>query len=276
MTRSILITGGAGQIGTAFARENQGRYEFTLLDLPGAFRDEHTELGRTIEADLAELDQVSAACADIDTVLHLGGRRQASTLWSDLLPANLIGTYNVVVSAIAQKVRRVVFASSVHASSGYPARRELREDDPPRPGDLYGVTKCFGEALGSYAATHHGLSFVALRIGAYQQVEDLAQPDSGWMLAEYCAPEDLHNLMVAVIEDPAIEFEIFNAGSSNRFARMSMDKARERLGFAPKYDSFALSSPFRGAFAGAGPLSREQPPSGMRDDLAAIRGGGPS
>lgn len=267
MPRHVLITGAAGQIATDFMRASAGRHSFTLLDLPGRFTAEHGRLGQLIEADLADLDAVKRACQGVDTVVHLGGFRKASAPWSDLLPANIVGTYNVVAAAIANRCRRVVFASSVHAVSGHRQHRQLREDDALCPPDLYGVTKCFGEALGSFAHTRHGLSFAALRIGAYQPAELLEAPDAGWMLAEYCAPEDLHQLIERVIDHPDIGFEIFNAGSANTYSRMAMDKAEDVLGFSPEADSYRRSPAFQAAFAAVGDLSQPVAPSGMRDDI---------
>ena len=58
-------------------------------------------------------------------------------------------------AAKANGVRRVVFASSIHAVSGYPADYQVHTEEPVNPGDLYGVSKCFGEALGRYMESLH-------------------------------------------------------------------------------------------------------------------------
>jgi nucleoside-diphosphate-sugar epimerase len=42
---------------------------------------------------------------------------------------------------------RVIYASSIHAISGYPADQQVRESDPVNPGDIYGVSKCFSGNL---------------------------------------------------------------------------------------------------------------------------------
>ena len=54
------------------------------------------------------------------------------------------------------------------AVSGYPKNIQVKTSEPVNPGDLYGVTKCFGEALGRYMAEQEGLSVIALRIGGFQ------------------------------------------------------------------------------------------------------------
>lgn len=265
--RRVLITGGAGQIGLGFAADAQGEYDFVLLDLPGRFPSHARELGQIVEADITDAEALRRAFVGVDTVVHLGGFRQPSTLWADLLPVNVAGTYNVIAAAIANACTRVIFASSVHAVSGHDQQRQLREDDPTNPGDLYGVTKVFGEALGRYAAEQEGLSFVALRVGAFQRPELVGGQDSGWMLEEYCAPEDLYQLLRLCIQDPDITFEIFNAASANRLGRMDISKARARLGYVPRYDSFELSGLAHHAAETVGSLTYPAQPSGMREDI---------
>lgn len=271
--RSVLITGAAGGIATAFLRAVADDYDLTLIDLPGTLTDEHRARGRSIEVDVSDLSALSGLFAGIDTVIHLAGQRSPSTLWKDLLPANIIGTYNVVAAAVAASVQRIVYASSVHTVTGYPSGAQIRESDPVRPDDLYGVTKCFGEALGAFAVTAEGLpSFAALRIGAFQPPYQLSAPDVGWMLRDYCSPDDLVALIRTIIDSDHRGFDIFNATSANTFGRLSMAKSRQELGFVPRSDAFELSPAFAQAIAGVGGLDDRPALSGMRDDLAKLRG----
>lgn len=264
--RTVLITGGGGNIATRFARAYSGEFDLILLDLPGTFTDEHRSLGRTVEGNLANLDEIAPVLVGVDTVVHLGGERRPGAPWSSLLPSNIIGTYNLMSAATAAEVRHIVYASSVHAVSGYPAGRQLRETDPVRPADLYGVSKCFGEALGAFVADTTGMSFTALRIGAFQPPERLADPDIGWMLLDFVAVEDLLDLLHRVVGSPQ-GFQIYNAVSGNRFSRLSIDKARAGLGYAPRYDSFELTDAFRTAGELVGGLDDQSFPSGMREDI---------
>lgn len=269
--RTLLITGGAGSIGAGYAHWVRERYEVTLLDLPGQFTDRHAELGRLVEADLGDLASIRHAFEGADTVLHLGGERHPWATWSSLLPANIIGTYNVVAASVAAGCRRVVYASSVHAVSGYPPGAGVSEGDPVHPGDLYGVTKCFGEALGSFVASTEQLSFVALRIGAFQDARAIDAPDTGWMLQDYTAPTDLYRLIDTVIEADDLRFEIYNAVSGNTFTRLPMHKAREDFGYEPDYDSFQLSTPFREAIRAVGGIADRAMESGLREDVGTAR-----
>lgn len=267
--RRVLITGGAGSIGSGYAQWARDRYELTLLDLPGRFSEAIPGSARLVEGDITELESIRGAFDGIDTVIHLGGERLPWALWSSLLPANVVGTYNVIAAAVSAGCRRVVYASSVHAVSGYPAGSRVSEDDPVRPGDLYGVTKVFGEALGRYVSSSEALSFVALRIGAFRDPSEINSPGAGWMLQDFTAPTDLYRLIDTVIEAEALGFEIYNAVSANTFTRLPMEKAHEDFGYVPRFDAFQLSTPFRDAINAVGGVADRSMESGLRDDIGS-------
>src|SRR5205823_3551911 len=154
--------------GSYFAEHSHEKYELRLMV---HHRDEVTRIeqfGEVVEGDLLDLEQMKKLCVGMDTVVHLAANPSATATWSQLLDANIIGAYNAFVAAKAAGCRRVIFASSIHAVSGYPADVQVKTTDPVNPGDLYGVSKCFGEALGRYMAEKEDLSVIALRIGAFQ------------------------------------------------------------------------------------------------------------
>ena len=84
---------------------------------------------------------------------------------------NVMGTYNVFVSALRNKVKRVVFASSsaVYGNLGVPAIEEML---PPSYGNLYPLTKLVNE-LTAKTFLSYGLDSVALRyFNTYRVGED--------------------------------------------------------------------------------------------------------
>ena len=48
-------------------------------------------------------------------------------------------TYNIFLAAKKSGVKRVIYASSIHAVSGYSKEIQVKTTDPVNPGDLYGV-----------------------------------------------------------------------------------------------------------------------------------------
>jgi UDP-glucose 4-epimerase len=235
--RRVLVTGAAGNIGSYFAEHGHQSYDLRLMVRQGDDRAEQLRrYGEVVEGDLADLEGLKRHCAGVHTVLHLAGDPSPSAVWGDLLEANIVGTYNMMVAAKAAGCRRVIYASSIHAVSGYPADVQVHTNDPVNPGDLYGVTKCFGEALGRYMAEQEGLPVIALRIGAFQPLE-AARSESGiGMMDAFVSQRDLQQLIERCIMADHIRFAVFNGLSDNRFKRLDLSDARMLVGYAPQDD----------------------------------------
>lgn len=240
--RRVLVTGAGGSIGSYFAEHAHSRYDLRL----GAHNpDKHSELaqyGELLPADVGDLSGLKKLCEGIDTVLHLAADPSPSATWDDLLSANIVGAYNLFVAAKSAGCRRVIYASSIHAVSGYPADTQVKTDEPVNPGDLYGVTKCFGEAMGRYMAEQEGLSVIALRIGAFQPLETARNEKKLAMLDAFVSHRDLTQLICRCIDDEHLRFAIFHGLSDNRFKRLDITDARELVGYEPE-DDFAAENP---------------------------------
>lgn len=234
--RRVLVTGAAGRIGSYFAEQNHARYELRLMVQHDADGEKVKQYGEVVTADLSDLERLKTICAGIDTVVHMAGDPDPSATWHDLLDANIIGTYNLFVAAKAAGCRRVIHASSIHAVSGYPPDAQVKTSEPVNPGDLYGVSKCFGEALGRYMANKEGLSVIALRIGAFQPIEAARDASSLSMLDAFVSHRDLNQLIVRCVEVENLQFAILHGLSDNRFKRMDISDARELVGYAPQDD----------------------------------------
>ncbi|HYE05733.1 MAG TPA: NAD(P)-dependent oxidoreductase [Planctomycetota bacterium] len=239
--RSVLVTGAAGRIGSYFAEHAQRRYRLRLMVQTEDQVERVARFGETVVCQLDDLEGLKQACAGIDTVLHLAADPDAEAVWRDLLRDNIIGCYHAFVAAKSAGCRRVIFASSVHAVSGYRADVQVKTQDPVNPGDLYGVTKCFGEALGRYMAEQEGLSVIAVRIGAFQSDEVARRPDSIHLLDAFVSQRDLHQLFCKAIDADNLRFAIFHGLSDNRFKRLDISDARELLGYAPEDDATELN-----------------------------------
>lgn len=243
---------------------------------PGVQAPELARFGRVITADLADLPALKRACQGIDTVLHLAAAAAPDTPWDTLLQANIVGTYNLFLAAKAAECRRVIYASSIHAISGYPAGRQVHADEPVNPGDLYGVSKCFGEAMARYMALQQDLSSIVLRIGAFQPIEAARQPESISMMDAFVSQRDLTHLIELSIDDESLQFAIIHGLSRNVFNRMDITEAYELLGYCP-VDDFAREHPDLSDLELAERLSLHSEQSGqqpgIRHELEDVREG---
>ena len=237
MPQRVLITGAAGRIGSALVehldRTASAAFDLVLADLEGTG-------DRFVTFDITDLGACRAACEGVDAVVHLAALPSVDTPFDDLLPVNIVGTYNVFRAAADAGVARLVFASSVQAVAGYPLDVQVRTDMPVRPQNLYGVSKAYGEALGAYFAHQEGLEAIAVRIGAFEHREDWAR-FSARNLSAWSSPRDVCELLrLCLMADLGAEpFRIVHAISDNRFKRLDLSDTRALLGYEPQDDAFA-------------------------------------
>lgn len=238
--KKILLTGAAGRIGTSFRNHARDRYEFRLVDRDlQKLSDANGQEAHQV--DLADLDACQELCKGIHTVVHLAADPSArADFYESLLDNNIKSTYNIFRAAKDQGCQRVIFASSVHAVSAYPLDTQVHPEMPVRPGDMYGVTKVFGEATGRYFADVEGLSNIAIRIGAYGgNRTDWGNADAR-TLCTFVSARDLDHLIEQCIETPDVHYAIVQAASDNRFKRLDISTTRQTVGYAPQDDAFQL------------------------------------
>ena len=274
LRRRVLVTGAAGNIGSYFAEHSHERFQLRLMVQQLDEDSKSIEpYGEVVVADLSELERLTEICEGIDTVLHLAGNPGPNQTWQSVVENNITGTYNIYVAAKAAGCRRVVYASSIHAVSGYPADVQVKTSEPVNPGDLYGVSKCFGESLGRYMAEQEELSVIALRIGAFQPLENAEKPDVSNMDA-FVSKRDLNQLIEKSIDADKIKFAIFHGLSNNRFKRLDISDARELVGYAP-VDDFTELNPLLKPLhlsenVSAHSVADASGKSGLRDELEQL------
>ncbi|MGH7783363.1 MAG: NAD-dependent epimerase/dehydratase family protein, partial [Candidatus Binatia bacterium] len=162
-----------------------------------------------VQADLADKEAVEQLTVGVDGIVHLGGYSTEGS-WDDILSANIVGCNNIFEAAHVNKVKRVVFASSVHAVGFYLRSETIGVDVPPRPDSRYGISKVFGEAVAKHYAERYGLRVTVIRIGNVNDV-----PIDERRLSIWLKPEDLVQLIQIGLEHPAIQFEVFYGASDN-------------------------------------------------------------
>jgi uronate dehydrogenase len=216
--RRVLITGAAGDVGTRLRRLLKPVYpELRSSDIkrPADLAPDDDFL----QADLARMEQVERIVDSVEGIIHLGGYSVEGP-WETILNANIIGCYNLFEAARRAGVKRVVFASSNHAVGFYPRHQRIGTEVTLRPDTRYGVSKAFGEALGSLYADKHGLGVLCIRIG---NVGD--KPVDRRRLSIWIKPEDLVQLARIGLEHPDLRFEVFYGASFNERAWWDNSKA---------------------------------------------------
>ncbi|MDR3690090.1 MAG: NAD(P)-dependent oxidoreductase [Fimbriimonas sp.] len=240
--RRVLVTGGAGRIGSYFAETHSSQYDLRLLVRGDEAKiDQVAEFGEVVVCDIADLEGLNQACEGIDTIVHLAADHRVSATWEDLLPNNIVGTYNLFEAAKTQGCRRVIYASSVNAVAGYPRGTQLRPEDPINPPNLYGASKCFGEAL-CRLYSHKSVSGIVLRIAAYETFESMRTKRFEGMQWAFVSHRDLAQLIGLCIDDLRLQFAIFYGVSKNTPCLADLSNARELLGYKPVDNIFQPES----------------------------------
>ena len=247
--KRVLVTGGAGTIGTVTRPRLLERFELSILDL------KEVEGVETHVADISDLDAIRPAFEGKDAVVHLGGDPRGQAPWESVLSNNIVGVRNVLEASRLAGVARVVFASTNHVVGFHPEKNEsykalfegrfgdirqpmeLLTTEQTRPCCLYGVSKGFGELMGSFYHDRYGMSFIALRIGGVLWEEGWERKwPSG--LAMLLSHRDAAQLLERSIDaPPSVGFAIVYGLSDNTMKVHELDSAKQLLGYCPQDDA---------------------------------------
>jgi UDP-glucose 4-epimerase len=167
--RSVLVTGGAGFIGShivdALVERN---LQVLVVDDLSSGKRENVHPG----AELSVLDIRSAETARVieqrrpSTIFHLAAQMDVRRSTED--PAfdasiNILGTLNLLNAAVKTGVDQFIFASTGGAIYGEQDVFPAPEDHPERPVSPYGVSKLAGERYMYYFNVQYGLNVACLR-----------------------------------------------------------------------------------------------------------------
>ncbi|HEY2007281.1 MAG TPA: UDP-glucose 4-epimerase GalE [Solirubrobacteraceae bacterium] len=263
----LLVTGGAGYIGSIVARLLLGAgHEVTVLDsLERGHRSAVPDGAELVIADLRDAEALRPALeGGFDGVLHFAAFALVgeSVSQPELYYRNNVGgSLNLLEAMKAADVRRLVFSSTC-AVYGQPDEVPIGEDAPPRPTNSYGASKLAVDGMIGDFCLAHGLGAVSLRyfnvagasgdagedhepethlipnilraaIGRSPQVEvygtDYDTPD-GTAIRDYIHIEDLAAAHMLALEGikPG-RHRIFNLGNGNGFSVREVIAAAEQV-----------------------------------------------
>ncbi|PDT09261.1 MULTISPECIES: UDP-glucose 4-epimerase GalE [unclassified Rhizobium] len=168
MPRYILVTGGAGFIGSHICKalSRAGMIPVAYDNLSTGHADS-VRWGPLIRGELGDAVALRRTMAEFspDCVIHCGANAyvgESVEMPRKYYRNNVVGSLTLLEACLDQDIDRIVFSSSC-ATYGVPASLPIREETPQQPVNPYGRTKLIFEmALEDFAAAY-GIRFAALR-----------------------------------------------------------------------------------------------------------------
>lgn len=168
MPRYILVTGGAGFIGSHICKalSRAGMIPVAYDNLSTGHADS-VRWGPLIWGELADAAALRRTIAEFspECVIHCGANAyvgESVDMPRKYYRNNVVGSLTLLEACLDQNIDRIVFSSSC-ATYGVPTSLPIREESPQLPVNPYGRTKLIFEmALEDFAAAY-GIRFAALR-----------------------------------------------------------------------------------------------------------------
>jgi UDP-glucose 4-epimerase len=178
----VLVTGGAGYIGSVVATEllRSGNEVIIYDNLSRGHRQAVPQDAELVVGDLADrasLDHLLRSRA-IDAVMHFAALIEAGESMKapeTFFRNNTANALTLLEAMLAAGVKRFVFSSTA-ALYGNPERTPIEEDDPLRPTNAYGESKLLVERMLAWFHQIHGLRYASLR---YFNAAGASRPDQG-------------------------------------------------------------------------------------------------
>lgn len=258
----LLITGGAGYIGSNLLSALSDRYEVICLDHGRLFSEFREIIGdniRLVKGDLIDENLLVELMPEVNTIIHLaggGGNDRCMRNPAEAVMTHVYGTHLLLKTAVQYNVRRIIFASTISVYGTYKKRKvPLTEDMELRPDDLYGALKAAAE----YEIRDSKFNYIILRLanvygygnglhgaqsgGAINNFvratcsgSDIKIFGTGKQQIDYVYVNDVCRCVNLILENPAIRNKIFNIGSQRLYsieniANIVLKKCEEVSGF---------------------------------------------
>jgi len=187
--KKVLVTGGAGFIGSNFCNLNKAKYEVVALD--NLFLGDEQNLDEDItfiKGDACNMDDLDKA-GKVDFVVHLAGTSSAPMFMGDGLIEGYVNSVKSFVTVLewARKndVQKVIYAStsSLYGNNPLP----LVEDQHVTPLNHYAVTKeVYEHAASCYNKVYPDMDIIGFRFMSVYGPNEEAKGEFANLVSQFC------------------------------------------------------------------------------------------
>jgi UDP-glucose 4-epimerase len=188
MSLNVLVTGGAGYIGSVVSNEllKVGHRVAVFDNLSHGYAEAVPQGAELIVGDLADRQEVNRVLArgKFDAVMHFAALIEAGESMKvpgTFFENNTANTLKLLNAMVEHGIKRFVFSSTA-ALFGDPKRTPIEEDDELNPTNAYGESKLLVERILAWLHRIHGFRYAALRYfnaaGATEERGECHQPES--------------------------------------------------------------------------------------------------
>lgn len=202
----VLITGASGNLASGLIELLKGRYDLRLSDIvpvetPHEF----------VQADVRRREDLITAAQGVDIIVHTPawhgihlGSRSETEFWE----LNVDGTFNMFQAAVANRVSKVVWISSMAVHS--------RDN-------IYGLSKVIGEELCRFYYTRHGIRCIMLRPADFTPYRNQKHYGER-MLRGGVDRRDVHQAVALAVQNDTVACEAFPVLREDPFTPEDVDR----------------------------------------------------
>jgi UDP-glucose 4-epimerase len=183
----VLVTGGAGYIGSVVAKKALDRgFKVIVFDnLSRGYKELIPDEVEFYKGDLLREDSIREVCRErIDAVFHLAASCEVGESQKEPVKYylnNVVGTLNLLQAMLRFGVKKMIFSSTA-AVYGEPEKIPIYENHPTNPVNVYGYTKLVCEKMMEHFCSAYGLKAISLRYfnaaGACYGLGELHNPET--------------------------------------------------------------------------------------------------
>lgn len=245
----VVVTGGAGLLGTHVMNRMSGSAQLTSIDMKVPV-EENVGFGQYVEASITDYDAMKSTFAGQDAVIHLAAipnPREAAA--EEIFRNNVQGAWTVFQAAEDAGVKRVVVASSdsvfglsYNPPDWPPQFLPVDESHPTRPSEVYSLSKKVTETIAESFAARRNMDVLAIRPchilfpRGYPEIVSRGEDVENYHFWAWVDPEDVAQAFDQAVRADGIDrFEIFTIAAGEGLNTLpTLEVARERWGKLPE------------------------------------------